>query len=64
MRKEILLSALLFAAGSIFAQYKIDLGKVTPPTVKYLQLGRNGPVGKESALITCIWKKVAFLNSP
>ena len=31
MRKEILLSALLFAAGSIFAQYKIDLGKVTPP---------------------------------
>lgn len=47
MRKEILLSALLFAAGSIFAQYKIDLGKVTPPTVKYLQLGQNGPVGKE-----------------
>ena len=47
MRKEILLSALLFAAGSIFAQYKIDLGKVTPPTVKYLQLGHSGPVGKE-----------------
>jgi putative glycosyl hydrolase len=47
MRKEILLSALLFAAGSIFAQYKIDLGKVTPPTVKYLQLGYSGPVGKE-----------------
>ncbi len=47
MRKEILLSALLFAAGSIFAQYKIDLGKVTPPTVKYLQLGPFGPVGKE-----------------
>lgn len=47
MRKEILLSALLFAAGSIFAQYKIDLGKVTPPTVKYLQLGHFGPVGKE-----------------
>lgn len=47
MRKEILLSALLFAAESIFAQYKIDLGKVTPPTVKYLQLGHSGPVGKE-----------------
>ena len=47
MRKEILLSALLFAAGSIFAQYKIDLGKVTPLTVKYLQLGHSGPVGKE-----------------
>jgi len=47
MRKEILLSALLFAAGSIFAQYKIDLGKVTPPTVKYLQLGHSGPVEKE-----------------
>ena len=47
MRKEILLSALLFAAGSIFAQYKIDLGKVTPPTVKYLQQGHSGPVGKE-----------------
>ncbi|WP_288731880.1 beta-galactosidase [uncultured Parabacteroides sp.] len=47
MRKEILLSALLFAAGSIFAQYKIDLGKVTPPTVKYLQLGHSDPVGKE-----------------
>lgn len=47
MRKEILLSALLFAAGSIFAQYKIDLGKVTLPTVKYLQLGHSGPVGKE-----------------
>ncbi len=47
MRKEILLSALLFAAGSIFAQYKIDLGKVTPPTVKSLQLGHSGPVGKE-----------------
>ena len=47
MRQEILLSALLFAAGSIFAQYKIDLGKVTPPTVKYLQLGHSGPVGKE-----------------
>ena len=47
MRKEILLSALLFAAGSIFAQYKIDLGKVTPPTVKYLQLGHSGPAGKE-----------------
>ena len=46
MRKEILLSALLFAAGSIFAQYKIDLGKVTPPTVKYLQLGHFGQVGK------------------
>ena len=61
MRKEILLSALLFAAGSIFAQYKIDLGKVTPPTVKYLQLGQ---LEKKSALITCIWKKVAFLNSP
>ena len=47
MRKEILLSALLFAAGRIFAQYKIDVGKVTPPTVKYLQLGHSGPVGKE-----------------
>ena len=47
MRKEILLSALLFAAGSIFAQHRIDLGKVTPPTVKYLQLGHSGPVGKE-----------------
>ena len=47
MRKEILLSARLFAAGSIFAEYKIDLGKVTPPTVKYLQLGHSGPVGKE-----------------
>jgi hypothetical protein len=47
MRKEILLSALLFATGSIFAQYKIDLGKVTLPTVKYLQLGHSGPVGKE-----------------
>lgn len=47
MRKEILLSALLFAAESIFAQYKIDLGKVTPPTVKYLQLGHSGPAGKE-----------------
>lgn len=41
MRKEILLSALLFAAGSIFAQYKIDLGKVTPPTVKYLGMCQN-----------------------
>lgn len=47
MRKEILLSALLFAAGSISAQYKIDLEKVTPPTLKYLQLGHSGPVGKE-----------------
>lgn len=47
MRKEILLSTLLFTAGNIFAQYKIDLGKVTPPTVKYLQLGHSGPVGKE-----------------
>lgn len=64
MRKEILLSALLFAAGSIFAQYKIDLGKVTPPTVKYLQLAIPAQLEKKSALITCIWKKVAFLNSP
>lgn len=47
MRKEILLSALLFTAGSISSQYKIDLGKVTPPTIKYLQLGHSGPTGKE-----------------
>lgn len=64
MRKEILLSALLFAAGSIFAQYKIDLGKVTPPTVKYLQLGHSGPVGKEIRINNLYLEEGGILQLP
>lgn len=48
MRKEILLSALLFAAGSIFAQYKIDLGKVTPPTDEIPPTGPFRPSWKRN----------------
>lgn len=47
MKIQILLSVLFFVALDISAQYQIDLGKVAPPHVKYLQLGHSGPSGKE-----------------
>lgn len=47
MNKIRLLSALVLITGAISAQYKIDLSKVIPPSINYLQLGHTGPVGKE-----------------
>lgn len=47
MKKEILLSFLSAVAISTTAQYKIDLNKVMPPSIHYLELGNPGPAGKE-----------------
>ena len=35
------------AIGNISAQYRIDLSKVTYPSIEYLELGNPGPKGKE-----------------
>lgn len=47
MNKIRLLSAFVLITGAISAQYKIDLSKVIPPSINYLQLGHTGPVGKD-----------------
>lgn len=47
MNKIRLLSAYSLIAGAISAQHTIDLSKVSPPAVNYLQMGHSGPAGKE-----------------
>ncbi|WP_370862350.1 beta-galactosidase [Parabacteroides faecis] len=47
MNKIRLLSAFSLIAGVISAQHTIDLSKVSPPAVNYLQMGHSGPAGKE-----------------
>lgn len=47
MKKEILLVLYSLIIGTASAQYQIDLSKVTPPSVSFLQLGNAGPAGKE-----------------
>lgn len=42
-----LLFVLLFTTSAISAQYKLDLSRITPPSINYLQLGTPGPAGKE-----------------
>ena len=37
----------LCISGSLSAQYQINLSKITPPTLNYLELGHTGPAGKE-----------------
>ncbi len=39
MKKEILLVLYSLIIGTASAQYQIDLSKVTPPSVSFLQLG-------------------------
>ena len=43
MKKEILLVLYSLIIGTASAQYQIDLSKVTPPSVSFLQLGDDGP---------------------
>ena len=47
MKKEMLLTVALCFSGSLSAQHKIDLSKITPPAINYLELGHTGPAGKE-----------------
>lgn len=47
MKKEILFTLFSLTFGAASAQYGIDLSKVTPPSINYLQLGSVGPAGKE-----------------
>ena len=47
MKKEILLVLYSLIIGTASAQYQIDLSKVTPPSVSFLQLGNAGPPEKE-----------------
>lgn len=47
MKKEILFTLFSLSLGTASAQYNIDLSKVTPPSINYLQLGNAGPAGKE-----------------
>lgn len=46
--KHLIIACLSMAALSTAqGQYKIDLSRITPPTIKYLELGHPGLVGKE-----------------
>ena len=45
--KYILASACLLMAGSLSAQYRMDLSKVEQPAIEYLHMGNPGPAGKE-----------------
>lgn len=47
LKTSILLPALFLATGDLFAQYKIDLSRIEPPSVEYLTLGNPGPTGEE-----------------
>ena len=47
MRPLIITCILAASINSIWAQYKIDLNKIEPVSLKYLQLGNPGPAGKE-----------------
>lgn len=47
MKKQIILSACLFAAGTLSAQYQIDLKNISYPKVEYIKMGNPGPAGQE-----------------
>lgn len=47
MKKQLVLSACLLAAGTLSAQYQIDLKKVSYPKVEYMEMGNPGPAGRE-----------------
>ena len=47
MKKKVLFIVALCISGSLSAQYQINLSKITPPTLNYLELGHTGPAGKE-----------------
>ncbi|WP_348722601.1 beta-galactosidase [Parabacteroides goldsteinii] len=47
MNKVHFLTTFFLLSGSISAQHKIDLSKITPPAINYLELGHTGPAGKE-----------------
>ena len=47
MKKQIILSACLFAAGTLSAQYQIDLKNISYPKVEYIKMGNPGPSGQE-----------------
>jgi len=44
MKKQIILSACLFAAGTLSAQYQIDLKNISYPKVEYIKMGESGTV--------------------
>ena len=50
MKKQIILSACLFAAGTLSAQYQIDLKNISYPKVEYIKresgIGRSGDKGE------------------
>jgi hypothetical protein len=60
MKKEILLVLYSLIIGTVSAQYQIDLSKVTPPSVSFLQLGMPVPPEKKFVSTIYIWKKEAF----
>lgn len=46
--KHLIIACLSMAAlSAVQGQYKIDLSRITPTPVKYLELGHAGPAGKE-----------------
>jgi len=46
--KHLIIACLSMAAlSAVQGQYKIDLSRITPTPVKYLELGHAGPTGKE-----------------
>ena len=47
MNKVHFLTTFFLLSGSISAQHQIDLSKITPPAINYLELGHTGPAGKE-----------------
>lgn len=47
MKKEILLALSLCLAATLSAQYKLDVSRIVPPAINYLNLGNPGPAGKE-----------------
>ena len=47
MKKQIILSACLFAAGTLSAQYQIDLKNISYPKVEYMKNGESGTAGQE-----------------
>lgn len=47
MNKEILLTISMCIAGTLSAQYKLDLSQIVPPTINYLNLGNSGLAKKE-----------------
>lgn len=47
MRLLTIICSTLFITLPAWSQHKIDLSKITPPSINYLQLGHTGPAGKE-----------------